>query len=110
MENLRRLVIMRQDHRATGLLQFIDRLGGGRRERRLDRRDHILDPLIKMGGRAFDLGRPFQRWRWQRPRALGWADAGARWRGGARVHRVPKIVGTVDSSDRHGGLLPIYSL
>jgi hypothetical protein len=37
MENLRRLVIMRQDHRAALPLQFVDRLDVGRHQRPLDR-------------------------------------------------------------------------
>src|SRR6202030_1675633 len=79
-------------------------------ERPLDRRDHLLDPLIKMRGGAFDLGRPFQRRHRQRAGALGIAEAAVRRRGGAPVSR-SKIIGTVDSSDRHGSLPwnPIYT-
>src|SRR5450759_3942958 len=104
MEDLRRLVSVRQDDRVAGFLQLIDRLEVGRHERPLDRRDHLLDPVIEMRGGALHFGRPLQRWPRQRAGALGGADAVARLRGGMAWNGVSEIVGTVDSSDRHGSL------
>ncbi len=60
MENLRRLVVVRQDHRAAHSLQFVDRLDGGRHQRPFDRRDHASDALIEMRGGAFDILGPFE--------------------------------------------------
>src|SRR5260370_27358724 len=110
MEDLRRLIVVRQDDRVAGFLQFVDRLDIGRHERPLDRRDHVLDPLIEMRGGALDLGRPFQRRHGQRAGAPGWTNAGARWDDGTPVREISKIVGTVDYSDRHVGLLPYLLL
>ena len=50
MENFRRLIIVRQDHGAARLFQFIDCLDVGRHEGPLDRRDHASDPLIEVCG------------------------------------------------------------
>jgi hypothetical protein len=105
MEDLRRLVIMRQDDRVAGILQLVDRLDRGRHQRPLDRRDHLLDPLIEMRGRALDLGRPFQRRHRHRQRAaaLGRADRAARRSGRMPASGLFEIFGTVDRGDWHGG-------
>jgi hypothetical protein len=104
VEDLRRLVIMRQDDRVAGLLQLVDRFDIGRHERPLDRRDHAFDPFVKMRGGAFDFGGPLQRWHRQGASALGSADAAAQSSGGTPVDGISEIVRAVDTSDRHGGL------
>src|SRR5665213_2871813 len=108
MENLRRLVIVRQDDRIALSFQFVDRLDVRRHERPLDRRDHFLDPLIKMRGGTLDLGGPFQRRHWERLRARD--DVVTRWDVGV-TGWLFKIIGAVDSSDRHVSFLswPICS-
>src|SRR5664279_6563697 len=64
-----------------------------------------------MRGGALDLRRPLQRRHRQPASALGRTDAAARRWGGASVNGVSEIVGTVDSSDRHGNLpwMAIYT-
>ena len=47
-----------QDDCVARFLQLVDCLDIRRHERPLDRRDHMLDPLIEMGGGAFHFGRP----------------------------------------------------
>ena len=64
----------------------------------------LLHALIEMRGLALDLGRPFERRHRQRARALGGGHAAARLGGGMAVDAVSEIVGTVNSSDRHGSL------
>src|SRR5262249_38396385 len=55
------LVVVRQDHRVALLLQRVDGGHIGREERPLDRRHHVRDALVEVGGLALDLGVPFER-------------------------------------------------
>ena len=48
MEDLRRLVVVRQDHRVAGLLEVVDRLDVGRHHRPFDRRDDVLDLRVEV--------------------------------------------------------------
>ena len=56
MEDLRRLVVMRQDHRVALLLQAVDGVHIGRVERPFDFGDHGPDALVDRRGRGRDVG------------------------------------------------------
>src|SRR5581483_6410288 len=100
MKDLRRLVVMGEDHRVALDLELVDRLDRGRHQRPLDRRDDALDALIKMRGVARDLVGPFQRWPRQTGRRAGRAAAWGRCWGGPE-HRLLEIVGAIAGFDRH---------
>lgn len=80
----------------------MDGLDGGRHQRPLDRRDHVLHALIERSRGALDLIGPFQRG--HRQRSFRARRRSARSDGGAALRRACKIVGAVNSSDRHQSL------